>query len=376
MKTLIQQAKVYPITSSELQQGDVLVENGKIIAVETHIEPSADMEIIPAENLHLLPGFIDVHTHLGLYDEGTGWAGNDANETHEVLTPHIRAIDGCHPLDIAFKDAVRFGVTTAHIMPGSANVIGGTTSVIKTHGHDIRKMIIKETAGLKIALGENPKRIHSGRHNDSITRMGIMGMLREAFYQAKDSAYQDNLRVAPIAAALNREIPVRIHAHRADDILSAIRFAEEFNLDFRIEHCTEGHLIADSFKDLNLKVSVGPTLTRKSKIELKNKSWETYRILSENNVEVSITTDHPYIPIQYLNVCAAIAVREGLSEKKALEGITIAPARNLGIDDRVGSIEPGKDADLSLWTEHPFHFSATPVLTMIDGEIIYKKSTK
>ncbi|MBD7965363.1 amidohydrolase [Fictibacillus norfolkensis] len=376
MKTLIQKAKVYPITSSELQQGDVLVENGKIVAVETHIEVSADMEIIQAENLHLLPGFIDVHTHLGLYDEGTGWAGNDANETHEVLTPHIRAIDGCHPLDIAFKDAVRFGVTTAHIMPGSANVIGGTTSVIKTHGHDIRKMIIKETAGLKIALGENPKRIHSGRHNDSITRMGIMGMLREAFYQAKDSAYQDNLRVAPIAAALNREIPVRIHAHRADDILSAIRFAEEFNLDFRIEHCTEGHLIADSFKDLNLKVSVGPTLTRKSKIELKNKSWETYRILSENNVEVSITTDHPYIPIQYLNVCAAIAVREGLSEKKALEGITIAPAKNLGIDDRVGSIEPGKDADLSLWTEHPFHFSATPVMTMIDGEIIYKKSTK
>lgn len=376
MKTLIRNAKVYPITSSELQQGDVLVENGKILAVENHIEPASEMEVISAENLHLLPGFIDVHTHLGLYDEGTGWAGNDANETHEVLTPHIRAIDGCHPLDIAFKDAVRFGVTTAHIMPGSANVIGGTTSVIKTHGHDIRKMIIKETAGLKIALGENPKRIHSGRHNDSITRMGIMGMLREAFYQAKDSAYQDNLRVAPIAAALNREIPVRIHAHRADDILSAIRFAEEFNLDYRIEHCTEGHLIADSLKNLNLKASVGPTLTRKSKIELKNKTWDTYRILSENNVEVSITTDHPYIPIQYLNVCAAIAVREGLSEKKALEGITIAPARNLGIEDRVGSIEPGKDADLSLWTEHPFHFSATPVMTMIDGEIIYKKSTK
>ncbi|MCM3719990.1 amidohydrolase [Fictibacillus phosphorivorans] len=376
MKKLIQKAKVYPITNHELDQGDVLIENGKIIAVEPFIEPSSDFEIIDGEQLHLLPGFIDVHTHLGLYDEGTGWAGNDANETHEVLTPHIRALDGCHPLDIAFKDAVRFGVTTAHIMPGSANVIGGTTSVIKTHGQDIRKMIIKETAGLKIALGENPKRIHSGRHNDSITRMGIMGMLREAFYEAKGSAYQDNLRVSPLAAALNREIPVRIHAHRADDILSAIRFAEEFNLDLRIEHCTEGHLIADSLKDLNLQVSVGPTLTRKSKIELKNKTWDTYRILSENNVEVSITTDHPYVPIQYLNVCAAIAVREGLSEKKALEGITISPARNLGIDDRVGSIEPGKDADLSLWTEHPFHFSATPVMTMIDGEIIYKKYAK
>ncbi|WNB91614.1 amidohydrolase [Bacillus sp. NEB1478] len=376
MKKLIQKAKVYPITSSILEQGDVLIENGKITAVEQSIEPTAEMEVIDAKGLHLLPGFIDVHTHLGLYDEGTGWAGNDANETHEVLTPHIRAIDGCHPLDIAFKDAIKYGITTAHIMPGSANVIGGTTSVIKTYGQDIRKMIIKETAGLKIALGENPKRIHSGQNNDSITRMGIMGMLREAFYAAKDSAYQDNLRVAPIAAALNREIPVRIHAHRADDILSAIRFAEEFNLDYRIEHCTEGHLVVDSLKDLNLQVSVGPTLTRKSKIELKNKTWETYRILSENNVEVSITTDHPYIPIQYLNVCAALAVREGLSEKKALEGITIAPAKNLGIANRVGSIEPGKDADLCLWTEHPFHYSASPIMTIIDGEIIYNKSTK
>jgi imidazolonepropionase-like amidohydrolase len=376
MKKLIQKAKVYPITSSVLDQGDVLFENGKIVAVDSYIEATSDMEVISAEGLHLLPGLIDVHTHLGLYDEGTGWAGNDANETHEVLTPHIRAIDGCHPLDTAFKDAVKFGVTSAHIMPGSANVIGGTTSVIKTYGNDIRKMIVKEVAGLKIALGENPKRIHSGKSNDSITRMGIMGMLREAFYQAMGSAYQDNLRVAPIAAALKREIPVRIHAHRADDIMSAIRFAEEFNLDYRIEHCTEGHLVADALKDLNLKVSVGPTLTRKSKIELKNKTWETYRILSENNVEVSITTDHPYVPIQYLNVCAALAVREGLSEQKALEGITIAPARNLGIANRVGSLEPGKDADFSVWTEHPFHFSSTPVMTIIDGEIIYNKSTK
>jgi imidazolonepropionase-like amidohydrolase len=358
-----------------MESGDILIEDGKIAEISSIIEPSTDMSVIDCKGLHLLPGLIDVHTHLGLYDEGTGWAGNDANETFEVLTPHIRAIDGCHPLDIAFRDAVKYGITTAHIMPGSANVIGGTTSVIKTHGMDIRKMLIKETAGLKIALGENPKRIHSGSSNNSITRMGIMGMLREAFYQARSHPSQNDLRVAPIVAALRREIPVRIHAHRADDILSAVRFAEEFNLDFRIEHCTEGHLVAEVLSPLNLQVSVGPTITRKSKIELKNKTWETCRILSENNVQISITTDHPYTPIQYLNVCAALAVREGLDEAKALEAITINPAKNLGVADRVGSIEIGKDADFSIWNDHPFHFSSKPVMTFINGEIIYKKST-
>jgi imidazolonepropionase-like amidohydrolase len=180
----------------------------------------------------------------------------------------------------------------------------------------------------------------------------------------------------PILKSLRREIPVRIHAHRADDISSALRFATEFNLDLRIEHCTEGHFLVEELSKHNLKVSVGPTLTRRSKIELKNKTWDTYHILSKNGVEVSITTDHPYTPIQYLNICAAVAVREGLDEKTALEGITIFPARNLRLEDRIGSIEVGKDADLVLWTHHPFHYLAKPVLTMIDGKIIYKKNKK
>ncbi|WP_026679111.1 amidohydrolase [Fictibacillus gelatini] len=371
MKTLLTGAKIYPITSPILKKGDLLIVNGKIEKVEAKIEPPSDAEIINVNGLHLLPGFIDVHTHLGLYDEGTGWAGNDANETHGVLTPHIRALDGCNPLDMAFRDAVKYGITTVHIMPGSSNVIGGTTSVIKTHGKNIQKMLVKEMAALKIALGENPKRIHSANSNDSITRMGIMGMLREAFYHAKQSPMA-NLRIYPLKAALERKIPVRIHAHRADDILSAIRLADEFNLDLRIEHCTEGHLIADELSGRNLKVCVGPTLTRKSKIELTNKTWETYKILTEHGVEVSITTDHPYTPIQYLNICAALAVREGLSEEKALEGITINPARSLGIDHLVGSLESGKDADLTLWSGHPFHFTSRPVMTFINGDIIYK----
>ncbi len=372
--TLFKNATVYPITSQAIPNCDVLVANGKIKDVGPNLQPPLQVEVVDCKNQYLFPGFIDVHTHLGLYDEGTGWAGNDANETIEPLTPHIRALDSVHPLDSAFKDAVQYGITTAHIMPGSANVIGGTTSVIKTTGTNISNMLIQETAGLKIALGENPKRIHSHGNKESITRMGIMGMLREAFYEAKHCDNTDSLRIKPLVQALRREIPVRIHAHRADDILSALRFADEFNLDIRIEHCTEGHLIAHELADRNLKVCVGPTLTRRSKIELKNKSWETYQALWNQGVEVSITTDHPYTPIQYLNICASIAVREGLDEQKALEGITIAAARNLRVDHRVGSIERNKDADLVLWNYHPFHYLAKPLVTMINGKILFKKN--
>jgi imidazolonepropionase-like amidohydrolase len=371
-KILLKNATVYPITSSVINNGDVLIEDGKIANVGVNLLPDEETQVIDCQNKHLLPGFIEVHSHLGLYDEGTGWAGNDANETKEELSPHIRAIDGVYPLDPAFGDAIKFGITTAHVMPGSANVIGGTTSVIKTAGRNIKKMTIQETAGLKIALGENPKRIHSHGNSESMTRMGIMGMLREAFYTAIHADNPESLRIEPIVKAIKREIPVRIHAHRADDIITALRFAEEFNLDLRIEHCTEGHLVADELSGLGLKVSVGPTLTRRSKVELKNKTWRTYQELTRHGVEVSITTDHPYTPIQYLNVCAAIAVREGLSEEKALEGLTILPARNLRIDDTLGSIEIGKEADLVLWSHHPFHFLAKTKWTMMGGEIIYE----
>jgi imidazolonepropionase-like amidohydrolase len=310
-KILLKNATVYPITANPFKNGDVLIEEGLIKKAGKNLSTPADVKIIDCSGLFLFPGFIEVHSHLGLYDEGTGWAGNDANETAEALTPHIRAIDGVYPLDPAFSDAVKSGITTAHVMPGSANVIGGTTSVIKTTGKNIKKMIAQEVSGLKIALGENPKRIHSHGNSDSITRMGIMGMLREAFYKAIHADNPDDLRIKPLVMALKREIPVRIHAHRADDIITALRLAEEFNLDLRIEHCTEGHLIANELKGLNLKVSVGPTFTRRSKVELKNKTWKTYQELSNHGVEVSITTDHPYTPIQYLNLCAAIAVREG-----------------------------------------------------------------
>lgn len=374
---LIKNALIYPVTSPSFK-GDVLLKNGKIEKLEKEISltNTEQVQIIDAKGKFVFPGFIDSHTHLGLYDEGTGWAGNDANETIETMTPHIRSMDGIYPLDVAFQDAKKMGITTAHVMPGSANVIGGTTCVIKTEGKDIEKMCIKEPAGLKIALGENPKKMHSDGSQNSITRMGIMGMLRETFMMAKNYGDENHPRMKPILKALKREIPVRIHAHRADDILSAIRFANEFNLDLRIEHATEGHLIAEEMvaNYKNLKVSIGPTMTRRSKVELKNKSWDAYSALQQAGVELSITTDHPYVPIQYLNIAASIAVREGLPEEEALKGITINPAKNLGVNNRVGSLEIGKDADVVIWDNHPLLSAlATPLYTIIDGKIVYEK---
>ncbi|QAS51861.1 amidohydrolase [Halobacillus litoralis] len=370
MNTIIKNINIHPITSKEIKNGFVHVIDGKIHDYGQTIEFPDHAEYIDGRGKDLYPGFIDVHTHLGLYDEGTGWAGSDANETIEAITPHLRAIDGAHPLDPAFFSARKAGVTTAHIMPGSANMIGGTTSVIKTVGHTINHMILRPTAGLKLALGENPKRIHSQSKNASITRLGIMGTLRETFYAAMKNTEHD-LRVQPILQALNKEIPVRIHAHRADDIITALRFADEFDLDLRIEHCTEGHLIVDELAGRDLQVSVGPTFTRASKIELRNKTWQTYKILHDHGIKVSITTDHPYTPIQYLNICAALAAREGLDIEDALRGITITPAKNLGVDDRVGSIEKGKDADLVLWSGHPFEYLSKPIWTMINGKMVY-----
>ncbi|MFP3893276.1 amidohydrolase [Exiguobacterium indicum] len=372
MDILIRNAHIYPITSDSFY-GDIRIRDGKIIEIGELLDHLDNDQVIEAEGHFLLPGFIDAHTHLGLYDEGTGTVGNDANETIFAMTPHLRAIDGVYPLDEGFKEAVEHGITTVQVMPGSMNIIGGVTSVIKTHGRFIDDMILRKYAGLKVALGENPKRVHSAGRAGELTRMGIMGMLREAFLEVRTQRVSETFAHQMIKRVLDHKMPLRVHAHRADDILSAIRFAEEFDLDLRIEHCTEGHLVAKEMELLPIeKVTVGPTFTRKSKIELKNKTWETYRILHEHGLEISITTDHPYTPVQYLNLCAGLAAREGLPVDVALRAITIHPARSLGVDDRVGSIEVGKDADLVLWSHFPLDYLAKPLMTMIDGKIIFE----
>ncbi|WP_114570765.1 amidohydrolase [Exiguobacterium flavidum] len=372
MDLLIRNAHIYPITSESFF-GDIRIRDGIIAEMGELIDAIEGERVIEAEGHYLLPGFIDAHTHLGLYDEGTGTVGNDANETIFAMTPHLRAIDGVYPLDEGFREAIRHGITTVQVMPGSMNIIGGVTSVIKTSGRFIDDMILRKYAGLKIALGENPKRVHSAGRAGELTRMGIMGMLREAFLEVETMPQPRTFAHRMIKRVLTREMPLRVHAHRADDILSAIRFAEEFKLDLRIEHCTEGHLVARELERLPIDhVTVGPTFTRKSKIELKNKTWETYRILHEHGLTVSITTDHPYTPVQYLNLCAGLAAREGLPVDAALRAITINPAESLGVSDRTGSIEVGKDADLVLWSHFPLDYLAKPFMTMINGEIVYE----
>ncbi len=368
---LIRNAHIYPITAPHFY-GDLRVRAGKIVEMAELLDPVDGESVVEAEGNFLFPGFIDAHTHLGLYDEGTGSVGNDANETVEAMTPHARAIDGVYPLDEGFREALMAGVTTVQVMPGSMNVIGGVTSVIKTHGRFIEDMVLRRYAGLKMALGENPKRIHSMGKTGELTRMGIMGLLREAFRTVDSTKTIGTFGSQMIQLALDRKMPVRVHAHRADDILSVVRFAEEFNLDYRIEHCTEGHLVAEKLRELGVKhVTVGPTFTRKSKIELQNKTWETYRILHEHGMVVSITTDHPYTPVQYLNLCAGLAAREGLPVDVALRAITIHPAESLGVADRVGSLEVGKDADLVLWSHFPLDYMSKPIMTIVNGQIVY-----
>ncbi len=363
-------ATLYPVSSQPII-ADLRVENGKIKEIGVDLQGD---DIYDVSNKIITPGFIDSHTHLGLYDEGTGWAGNDANETSGIITPHVRAIDGCDIYDVAFHEARQWGVTTVNIMPGSANVIGGTSSVIKTFGNRIEDMIIRECSGLKIALGENPKKRHSAGKGE-LTRMGIMGILREIFTNVKEQIERDEIipfTSRSVEKALLREVPVRIHAHRRDDILSAIRFAEEFNLDLRIEHCTEGHLIADELERTPYPVSIGPTLTRRSKVELRNKSWKVYSELAKRNMPFSITTDHPYTPIQYLQLATSISIREGLTEEQALRAITLSPAENLGVENRVGSLDVGKDADFVIWDGNPFHFCSRVIETRINGKVVYK----
>lgn len=354
---------------------DFLVENGKIKQIKENITPSTDCQIIDGTDCYLTPGLIDCHTHLGMYDEGTGSAGHDANESSEKMTPEVRAIDGVYVQDIGFEEARKYGVTTVAVLPGSRNVIGGVISVIKTMSESVCVSEIKRDSGLKIALGENPKTTHG------LTRLGIMSHLRSLFHSVKQkmnekdfmpSFYEEN-----VVRALKREIPIHVHAHRADDILSSLRFAKEFNLELRIEHATEGHLVIDELKKYHeehgLYICLGPTMTRRSKVELQNKTWETYGAIAKANIPFSITTDHPYLPIQYLSTAAAFSVKEGLDEKIALESITKQPAKSLGVYERIGSLKEGKDADFVLWSGHPFHYKTHVKATYINGVCHYEK---
>jgi len=352
-----------------------------------------DVKVIDAEGCYVLPGFIDAHCHLGLWEDATGFEGEDGNEATDPVTPHLRAIDGIYHSDRAFTEARENGITVVVTGPGSANVIGGQFAAIKTFGRCVDEMILKEPVALKVAFGENPKSVYFEKKQMPTTRMATAAILRENLMKAREYAaklerysnepeesrdYKDkpeyDMKMEAMLLVLNGSIPLKAHAHRADDILTAIRIAKEFGVRLTIEHCTEGYLIKDILLKEGIPAIVGPLLTDRSKVELKNQSLKAPGILSSAGIKVAIMTDHPCVPIQYLPLCAAMAVREGMDPYMAMQAITINAAEITGIADRVGSLETGKDADIIICDGHPLDLKSRVQMTIINGRIVYDKN--
>jgi imidazolonepropionase-like amidohydrolase len=384
---VIQNATIYTMAGDNIQNGTICIADGKITDIGTQCAYPADSKIIDAKGKMVFPGFIDAHCHIGMWEEGIGFEGADGNEKTDPITPHLRAEDSINPRDEAFRNAVCGGVTTAATGPGSANVVGGTFVVMKLHGDRVDDMIIKSPLAMKCAFGENPKRNYNERHQTPMTRMGIAAVLRELLaktkaYEAKIEAAQGDLSKMPaydmkleaMRPVMRKEMPLKAHAHRADDIFTAIRIAKEFDLNLTLEHCTEGHLIASHLAKEGYPAIVGPSFGNKSKFELNQKTFETADALYRAGVKIAIMTDSPVTPLESLPMCAALAHKAGLPMMEALKCITINPAEILGVSERVGSIEIGKDADVVIWDGHPFDLQASVAYTIINGKIVYERT--
>lgn len=369
--------------------GDVAIENGKIVAVGQSLSYS-DAEVRDVTGMTVMPGIVDPHCHIGMWEDAMGFEGADGNECTNPITPELRAIDAINPYDRCFEEAVAGGVTTCVTGPGSANVIGGQFVAIKTYGDSVENMVLRFPVAVKAAFGENPKRVYNGKNQTPSTRMATAALMRKALIEAQEyneklekgkadpeKMPERNLGKEILARVIRRELPLKIHAHRADDILTAIRICREFKLRYTLDHCTEGYLITDKLKEALSEdcegIIVGPLLTDRSKIELKNLSFKAPKVLEQAGIEYAMMTDHPVTPEQYLPICTAIAVREVASEEGALKAITINAAKITGIADRVGSIEVGKDADIAVFSGHPFDFRSRCVLTLVNGKVAHEE---
>lgn len=378
-------AEILTGKGERISGGVIVIRDGKIADVSKNVKIPANAEVEDLKGLVVTPGLIDAHVHIGTHCESFPADMQDTNEMTDPVTAPLRALDAVYPDDTAFMDALAGGVTCAQTLPGSANVIGGQGVIIKTKPDIIERMIVREPSALKAALGENPVRVYGGKSKLPMTRMGSAFLMRDAFVRAQNhknkindakkskKSHERNLGMETLLDVLEGNIPFRVHCHRSDDIQTAVRVAEEFGLDFTIEHCTEGHLIADWLASKKVRAAVGPTLTSKTKIELRNKTWETPVKLWQAGVHFCIITDHPVIPIEYLILCASLACRAGLPADEALKAVTIYAAEHLGIDDRLGSIERGKDADLAVWDGDPLDSRVRVVRTYINGECVYRR---
>lgn len=377
---ILKNGRIFDGINKEGKNLDICIEQTKICKIESHIELEG-ATVIDCTGLDIYPGFIDAHAHLGLDGYGIGFERADYNEMGDIISSELRAIDAINPRDPTLKQAALAGVTCVGTGPGSANVLGGTFVAIKTVGRRIDDMIVKNPVAMKCAFGENPKRCY--RDNGNSSRMSTAAKLRETLYKAKEylakkeAAGDDvfkmpafNLKLESLIPVLKKEIPLKAHAHTADDLFTAIRIAKEFDVLLTLEHCTEGHLIADELVAENYPMAVGPSLGHASKFELKDKSWTTPGLLANLGGHVSIITDSPVIPQQYLPLCAGMAIDAGMDPFLALQAITINPAKHLGIDSRVGSIEVGKDADIVVLKGSPFDLHHDVNYVLIDGKIV------
>lgn len=372
---------IHTMAGEPIPDGFLRAENGVITAVGAMpAEPAPGEEVIDVQGAGVYPGFIDAHSHLGMWEDGLVFEGDDGNEDTDPLTPQLRGIDALNPMDRCFTEACAGGVTTVVTGPGSANPIGGQMAAVKTYGKRIDKMIVKAPLAIKMALGENPKRVYHDKSRTPVTRMATAALIREQLYKAKN--YMEKLdraqkgegtppefdfKCEALLPALRREIQVHIHCHRADDIFTAIRIAKEFDLDYVIVHATEGYLIADEFKEEGARLLSGPFLSDRSKPELRNLTPACPGKLSGAGLPVAIITDHPVTPEQYLPALAGLAVREGMDYDEALRAITINPAKICGIDNRVGSLEAGKDADFTVYRTDPLSLSSKPEMVFCSG---------
>lgn len=361
--------------SGQFRSGqDILINNGKIAAVGQHL-PADGCETLDAEGAFVTPGLIDAHCHVGLLEDSAGSAGDDVNEIGDPVTPQLRAVDGINPRDRAFRDALEAGVTTVVTGPGSANVIGGQFCAVKTAGSTLEEILLLAPAAMKVAFGENPKRIYGEKGLSPVTRMAAVSLLRQALSQARlyqrkaacEELPERDAKCEALLPVLRGELPLKIHAHRADDIQTAIRVAEEFGLRYTIDHCTEGYLMPETLKKHRVRCVLGPLLMGHPKLEMQNLSWKSAAVLEKAGIEFAFGTDHPEVPISLLSATAAVCVREGLSEAAAMRALTAGAARLCGLSDRVGTIEAGKDADLAIFRGHPLDLRSRPACVLVNG---------
>lgn len=384
---IIKNGTILDVKNSRYINSDIAIDGEKIKEIGENIEVGEKDIVIDATNKIVSPGFIDAHCHLGLLGDSVGFENDDVNEKSNPITPHLRAIDAIDPMDRVFEEAYQGGITSVATGPGSANVIGGQFAAIKTFGNRIDNMIIKAPIAMKCAFGENPKRFYGASGKMPVTRMGTAGLLRETLFKAQeylrkielagdDESKKPNfdMKLEALIPVLKREIPLKAHAHKANDIFTAIRIAKEFNVKMTLDHSTDARAIVEELAKEKFDMIVGPSLGHRTKVELVNKSFKTAGVLNKAGIKIAITTDSPVIPLQHLPLCAGLAVKDGLDIWEAFRAISIYPAEILGLDDKIGSLDIGKDGDLVIWSKSPLDLDANVEYTIINGKVVYKSS--